>query len=198
MYNFLRHIVSFVFKILFFVKYENKDVIEKNDITGGCIVASNHISAVDPCFIGIPLKRHMYFMAKAEAFDIKLLAPIIKYLGAFPVHRDKIDISAVKNALKVLNSGNVLGIFPQGTRMSIEDSARIKQGAVQFAFRTGSPIVPVGIHTKNGKVRIFRRVYVKFGEPIYLDKIGVKGADTESMNSASEYLMSTIKELACD
>ena len=198
MYNLLRIIVCFFFKIFFFVKGDNIRVMEENSITGGCIVASNHISFLDPIFIGIFIRRHMYFMAKAEAFEIKLLAPIIRALGAFPVHRDKVDITAVKNALKVLNSKNVLGIFPQGTRMSIEDSAKIKQGAVQFAYRTGCPIVPVGIHTKKGKVRIFRKVYVKFGEPIYLDRIGVTKSDSESMDKASEYLMSAIKELASD
>lgn len=198
MYSILRYITLFVTRVMFFIKRTNKNVLEDNNITGGCIIASNHICFFDPFLIGGPIKRHMYFMAKAEIFEHKLLGKMITGLGAFPVHRDKVDISAVKNALKVLNSGNVLGIFPQGTRMSIEDSVKVKQGAVQFAYRTNSPIIPVGIRTKNNKVRPFRRVYVNYGEPIYLDKIGITDSSSASMDRASDYIMERIKELATE
>jgi len=191
----IRGVALFISRVLFFVKRENVDVLKKNNITGSSILASNHICFFDPFLISAPLKRHVFFMAKAELFKNKTFAKMIMGLGAFPVHRDKVDIAAVKRALEVLNEGNILGIFPQGTRVNTDENVQAKLGAAQFAFRTNSPIIPVGISTKNNTVKPFRQITVKYGEPIYLDQIGITDTKTESMEKASQYIMDKITEL---
>lgn len=191
----IRAIALFVSRVVFFVKRENVDVLKKNNITGSCVLASNHICFFDPFLIGAPLKRDVYFMAKAELFKNKVFAKMILGLGAFPVHREKTDISAVKRALEILKQGHILGIFPQGTRINTDEDIPAKLGAAQFAFRTNSPIIPVGISTKDNTVKPFRQITVKYGEPIYLDKLGITDSKTESMEKASQYIMKKITEL---
>ena len=195
-YKIIRFIASILIKLLFFVKFNNKKMLNDNYAKGGCIVAANHISLFDPVIIACALKRPIHYMAKAELFRKKFSSWFLKNLNAFPVDRSKADINAVKTALSLLKNNHILGIFPQGKRVAPNESQDAKLGAVQFAFKTKCPIIPVGIHTKGGKVGLFKRITVSFGEPVFLEKIGISDSKPESLHRARDYIMDKINILA--
>ncbi len=195
-YKIIRFIARILIKLLFFVEYNNKKAVTGDCIESGLVLAANHISMIDPFFIACALKRQVHYMSKAELFKSKILAWFLRKINAFPVDRSKADINAVKTALSILKNGNILGIFPEGRRVAPDESQDAKLGAVQFAFKTKCPIVPVGIHSKGGTIGLFKKVTVTFGEPIYLDKIGIVDSKNESMHKASDYVMEQIRVLA--
>jgi 1-acyl-sn-glycerol-3-phosphate acyltransferase len=107
-------------------------------------------------------------MAKKELFSIPLLSGLIRALGAFPIDRSGNDVGAIKNAVKMVEEGKCLGVFPQGHRYPGVDprTTKTKNGAALIATRASADVVPVYIWSKNKKPRIFRRTYVIIGERI--------------------------------
>lgn len=145
--------------------------LENIPAEGGFILCINHISNRDPLFIStrIPRKRRMYFLAKKELFDNKFLKPFVAGLGGIPVDRGHADISAVRNALRVLKEGYGLGIFPQGTRSKDNSPTPMLSGASMIALRGGVPVIPAYI---DGPYRLFHHVDIRFGAPLDLSEFG--------------------------
>ena len=135
--------------------------IENIDMEKPFILCANHISNWDVVALYLACPRLINFMAKAELFKFKPLAWLLKKVGAFPVRRGENDITAIKTAMKVLKDGEVLGIFPQGTRTENDDQA--KGGAVLIASKTNVPVVPAAIITE---YKLFKPVRIVIGEPI--------------------------------
>ena len=115
-YKVLYTLLAAPIRFIFNIKVEN--IENEPDIDAGAyIVCSNHISAGDPIWLCVALRRHHpKFMAKAELFKIPLLNILIKALGAYPIERNGADVSAIRNTISLLQSGNWVGMFPQGTR----------------------------------------------------------------------------------
>jgi 1-acyl-sn-glycerol-3-phosphate acyltransferase len=155
---------------------------------GGVLLCANHISLLDPMTIGIKLKRQVKYMAKAELFTVPVLGWLIKQLGAFPVKRGGVSKESIKTALNTLRSGNVMGIFPEGTRNS--DSGAAKKGAASFALRSGAAVVPAAII---GSYKPFRRMTVVYGAPIDLSSF--EGAGSESLEAVTDVIMGRIHEM---
>lgn len=126
--------------------------------TGGAVVACNHVSTWDPPIVGVAIDRKLEFMAKKELFEKPFLRAIMRGLRAFPVHREGQDIGAIKEALRRLAEGRMIGVFVQGTRNS-GDAAAL-DGASFLAQRAGVPLVP-GAIWRDG-----RSFHVSFGVPI--------------------------------
>ncbi len=143
-----------------------KVIGHENIPEGGCVICPNHSDVIDPplvsAAIGNPIRIRL--MAKKELFQGKFFGRLIAWLGAFPVDRDRADITAIKTALQAVKDGNKLIIFPQGTRGGGEHEA--KEGAAMLAVRTRAPIVPVYV-TEN-KTRRCRAVVI-FGKPFQPD-----------------------------
>ncbi|MCL6609921.1 MAG: 1-acyl-sn-glycerol-3-phosphate acyltransferase [Peptococcaceae bacterium] len=132
---------------------------------GGLVLASNHRSYWDPVIVGcsLPKTRQVFFMAKAELFEIPLLGMIIDRLGAFPVRRGGADRSAIRKALDHLASGEIVGIFPEGTRNKSEGVLEPHLGAAMLATRAGVPVLPVAVIGSRG---FFGKVRVVIGPPM--------------------------------
>lgn len=113
LYPVLKPVAKVVVKLLYRAEFVGKENIPQN---GGFIIASNHVSFFDPVIIGAGATRRIHCMAKAELFDKPFLGWFFTHLNAFPVKRGKSDKSAVEYAVKAVNEGEVLGIFPEGTR----------------------------------------------------------------------------------
>src|SRR4051812_49937548 len=113
---------------------------------GAVILASNHRSFLDPFIVGICLKRPIYFVAKKELFDRRLTGWFLNCLGAFPIRRGESDEESVETAKQILNRGDALVIFPEGTRIREGSLGQAKRGVGRFALETGAPVVPVAVH----------------------------------------------------
>lgn len=148
----------------------------------GLIIAGNHISSFDPPLIGSIVPREIHFMAKRELFEKQPLRWVVEHLMAFPIDRNKGDTKGIKEALRFLNSGVAIGIFPQGTR-NAGDAAAL-DGAAFLAQRAAVPLQPVAIYHERGKLR------VRFGEPLY-----PQGKSREEMVQLTQTLMQKISEL---
>lgn len=178
-----RAILRFLMRIAFSMKVEGRDNIPRE---GGVLVAANHVSMLDPIVVGCAMERRIRFMAKRELFDNTLLRPIVRGLGAFPVQRGKDDKNAFHTALKVLRNGEVLGMFPEGTRSLDGKLQKAYSGAAILAHKTGALLVPVGIVGTGeamGKGAIIprrRRILVRFGRP--LDPASVPAEVSEDMH----------------
>ena len=194
MYKILRPIAWLLMKVLFLHKAVGTEHIT---VDGGCIFASNHMSLLDPVFLGLGVKkRTVHYMAKAEIFKGKLATWFFHSMGAFPVKRGAKDISAIKNGIDMIAKGHYVGIFPQGKRVKGETLSRYKTGFALLAVRSQCPIVPVYVKTKNQRLRPFRPVTVIFGEPVSVAQLGYTDGTAENLQQMAQRLMAITEELA--
>lgn len=158
--------------------------------SGGVVLAANHASYWDPVVVGCAFNRQVYFMAKSELFKIPLLGSLIRSLGAFPVRRDKSDRNAIRTAIKLLEKGNVVGIFPEGGRSHTGELMKPHLGAAMLAFKAGVPILPVALSGTKG---VLGKVTVLVGRPVLIRQ-GAKAKKVELENT-SDYVMTQIASL---
>src|SRR5262245_15409893 len=139
----LKFIAYKLFRVLFAVEYHGVENVPAN---GAVIVAGNHPSYLDPMLVWLPIKRTIRFMAWDALFKVPVLGQLIKAMGAFPVDvRKGKGESAYREALRVLNGGDALGIFPEGQRSEAGPMGELRTGVARLAVETGAAIVPVTI-----------------------------------------------------
>lgn len=155
------------------------------------IFAANHRSLSDPNMSGSIVPYPIFFFTKAELFDIPVVGWYIRRVNSFPVKRKLHDVGAFRMALRVLENGGALLLFPEGGRRL--DPARqwkAKAGVGTLACMTGAMIVPVGV-INSERFSKFGRVTVRFGKPMYPPKDGGR----EHYQELSDQVMQRIKEL---
>ncbi|MBQ3593198.1 MAG: 1-acyl-sn-glycerol-3-phosphate acyltransferase [Clostridia bacterium] len=175
-----------IFKILWRYKATYEAPLPKD---GPVVLAGKHISGVDPILLMQTYNRPVRFMAKAELFKIPVLNLLIKAFGAFPVHRGENDINALKQSIKILREGQVLGIMPEGHRVSSIDNITLKNGAMNLAAKTKATLVPFGLYTKDYKMKIFRRFEIRYGRPIPFDEYAPQGITKEQIDELTHTLL---------
>jgi len=187
---------SFVYCLLwpFFNLVHPSKVIGKDRLPeGGALVCPNHTCLSDPIFVVFALgrKNRLRFLAKSELMRVPVLGWILSKVGVFGVERGKSDVSAIKQALKVLKGGEKLLIFPEGTRSRQGDGGEAKTGAAMLALRTGVPVVPVYIPREK---KWFRRTPVIIGEP-FTPEVEGKRATSEDYRAVAEEIMARVRAL---
>ena len=175
-----KHLASLIKKI-FRVKVEGA---ENEPAEGGYIACSNHISFFDVIVMAVATKRQIRFMAKQELFKIPLLGKLITALGAFPVDRKGSAAGSLRKSINLLESGEVVGMFPQGHRYAgaeLESTRdNVKGGAAMAVWHAKVPVLPMYIETKNSRVRLFRPITIHIGKPIPYEAFEfVKGGSAE-------------------
>ena len=188
MYKFARFLFGLYVRILNRYKVTGLENIVQS---GPTIVYGNHSSMFDIFLLTVAFKRPIYFMAKKSLFETPVINLFVKAYKAFPVNRDKFDISAVKTALKLLKEGNQIGIFPEGTRVHDESQSDAKGGIAMFACKTKATLIPVRLIYKR-KLNVFNCYHVIIGKPIHADELEVDGKDYKK---AGEWLMERVYEL---
>jgi len=185
-----------VFLKLFFLLFYRVKIIGIKNVPekGAAVLCANHLGEMDMVFIGYKIKRLVRYMAKSELFKIPILSPLIKFLGAFPVKRGKADVEAIKTALRLLNEGHIIGIFPEGTRLKNKQgkTVKAKPGAALLAQKSGAPILPVAVE---GKYRPFSKIKIVFGEPFTLDLDKDKKYTNNELVEISEGIMKKVYSL---
>lgn len=155
-----------VVRIYFFLFYRVRVFgVEHIPKVGGVIIASNHVSNLDPPLVGIFVPRYVRLMAKEELFQIGILRKLFFAIGGFPVRRRKIDIHAIRTAVEVVSSGGCLVMFPEGHRSKDGQLKELMPGIAAIARKGGAAIVPTAVI---GPYRLFRRLDVRYGKPLIL------------------------------
>jgi 1-acyl-sn-glycerol-3-phosphate acyltransferase len=159
------------------------------------IMCCNHISFIDPAFLLCSQPVHVRFMAKNELFKNKFLGFCISHLfGAFPVDRGKGDVGAIDIGEGLIKDGDIVGIFPEGTRSKTGELGRFKTGASLIIARTGATMLPVALVTKDQKIRPFRRTTVVYGKPMTPEELHLTG-DKPDLRYATRTLSAVIAGL---
>lgn len=165
---------------------------------GGYVLAANHTSNLDPWPLGMPLfpRRQLRFMAKSELF-FPVMAQFLRAGGAFPVRRGEGDLEAIATAVELVRAGEIVVMFPEGTRrrkgLRKKHRARSHTGAARIALTADAPLVPAAI---KGTDRISRLgpLRVAYGKPVPLDDL--RGDDiVRASRAATDRLMAAIHEL---
>src|SRR3954469_8320079 len=142
---------------------------------GPVILAANHLSFLDPFVIGIMVRRPIYFVAKQELFHKPLVAWFLNCLGAFPIDRGANDQDAMATAREILERGDGVLIFPEGTRIRPGSLGAPKSGVGRLALETGAPVVPIAVIGTETIRRGWRvrphKVRIRAGRPLTFPKV---------------------------
>lgn len=176
-YNFARSLIA---GILFLVNGRINIQKRAEVIPAPFVLVSPHTSWLEILYLGVTIRPiQIHFMAKEELFKNKLFGKVLLGLNAFPVNRTNPGPSALKVPVKLLKDGNVLGIFPSGTRKNTHN--QLKRGAVTIAKMAKVPIVPAYYDGPQNLKELFQRkqVTIRYGEPISM-------ADAKSKEALEE------------
>ena len=181
---------------LFRLRVQGKENVPAS---GGYVLACNHLSNFDPWPLGMPLfpQRWLRFMAKAELYWWPATY-ILDAAGAFPVHRERADVEAIHTAVRLAREGNVVVMFPEGTRRTKglvkKHQARPRSGAARIALDAGVPLVPAAVAGTDRLLRL-GPLRIAYGAPIETGDLLAIGDLRQASQVATERLMASIAEL---
>lgn len=184
----VKAVLGFLLCVVNPVKFVNEENIPAE---GAFILCANHISFRDPIYMVLKLKRQINFMAKVELFKIRIVAAVLREVGAFPVDRGKADMSAMRTAFRILKEGGGLGIFPQGTRSADNEQTKMHGGTALIAQRSGATVIPAYV---DGPYKWFRKTEIRFGKPVDLSEFGRK-TDAETISRVTDRIEEAIWSL---
>jgi 1-acyl-sn-glycerol-3-phosphate acyltransferase len=178
----LRSLLVPAFRIYLRMQRVGREHLPKH---GPLLLASNHRSFLDPFVIGTCLRRPIYYFAKRELFEKRWQAWILNSLGAFPVDRGAGDRAALDTAREILERGDCVVVFPEGTRIRGGGLGAPKRGIGRLALETGVPVVPIAVigseHVRRGWRIRPRKVRVRVGPPL---RFPTTGAASSSLAAA--------------
>lgn len=197
LYQVLKPFAALLMRLLFRLEAHGEEHVPA---TGPLLLASNHVSVLDPCLVGGTSPRVLHFMAKEELFEIPLFGRFITALNARPVKRDGSDSRALKTALRLLGEGKALLVFPEGTRGVEGRLGDAKPGAGMLAVMSGAVVVPVHISGSGTALPAGRmlprpaKVRVRFGPPLSF-KVQEHEEHKERYREATREIMRGIAQL---
>ena len=189
-YSLLTPIMRVLFRFYYNPKIINKEVIPKE---GPILIVGNHKHIYDQCLTIMATKRVIHYMAKKEYFDGKM-AWFFKLVGCIPVDRSIKDHNATDKALKVLNSGGAIGLFPEGTRNKTKDVFLLpfKFGTVSMAKKTNATIIPFGL-TGDYKFRS-KNLTIRYGTPFKVGDMDLEDANKKLYEEVERLMRENLKE----
>ena len=192
------------FSFLYFKIFHRFEItgIENIPISGPFILASNHLSFLDPPVVGCKVNRNLHYFARSSLF-VGPLGFLIRRLNSIPVNRDQLDFKTLKTTLKVLKDGHPLLVFPEGTRSLDGKTSSGKIGIGLLFKKSKCPVYPVRIRGTfeilgKGKIfpRIGRKIFLSYGKELSYEYLTAKhenGFDTYDL--ISERVIRAIKNL---
>lgn len=180
-YNNIKKFLKIPMKLLFKIEVNGMENLPNDNY----VLIGNHKSMFDMPLLIISIPDEIHFMAKKELFDVFLFKDIFEKMGAFPVDRESADLKAMRTTVRLLKDGEVVGIFPEGTRNKTDEIILpFKDGAAKLSYLSKKLIVPFGINTK---YKLRSKVILNIGEPIDITQI--------EKEKQTEYLEEKVKEL---
>ena len=189
-YRLLTPLMRVLFRIYYNPKIINKEVIPKE---GPILIVGNHKHVYDQCLTIMATKRVIHYMAKKEYFDGKM-AWFFKLVGCIPVDRSIKDHNATDKALKVLNSGGAIGLFPEGTRNKTKNVFLLpfKFGTVSMAKKTNATIIPFGL-TGDYKFRS-KNLTIRYGTPFKVGDMDLEEANNKLYQEVESLMKQNLEE----
>ena len=139
-YHFSKFVLWIFFRVGFSLSVHGREHIPK---TGGFILASNHVSYLDPPLLGAACPRRLCFMARATLFEAPLLGAFMRGVGVMPLQRGESDVSAMREAVRRLRTGEAIAIFPEGGRQFSGQLGTARRGVGLLAEAAQVPVIPV-------------------------------------------------------
>jgi 1-acyl-sn-glycerol-3-phosphate acyltransferase len=169
-YDFLWASTRLLAVVLFRIRIGNRDFVPRE---GGALILSNHQSNFDPVLVGLACDRRLNFLARRSLFDSPGLRRLIESLDAIPIDRDGSGLGGLKETLRRLKRGEMVLIFPEGTRTADGQVAPLKPGFCALARRANVPLVPLAIDgayaawPRSHKLPRLSRLRIEFGPPLW-------------------------------
>src|SRR5438552_15356940 len=166
--------------------------------TGPVILAMNHQSFFDPPLAGNACDRPIFFLAKKSLMNVPVLGWLLPKLNVIPVNLEGGDLSALKALIRILRSGDCALVFPEGSRTPDGNLQPALPGLGLIIAKTGAPVVPLRIFGAfdawpiGGKIRLFRRITVVVGEPIYFTETDFQDGGRDVYARLSQRVMDAI------
>lgn len=187
MYSIAVPIARLLMSLKYKLRYEGQENLPK---TGAYIVSANHLTSFDPVLLAMNSGRVIHFMAKYETFEKPFTRFFLTHFNSFPVKRGSSDKSSIEYAIKLIKHGEVIGIFPEGTRNKEGgEPQKAKSGVALIAKATGSDVVPCSINI--GEKKGFRRpATIRYGRLIKYEELGFSedGRSTAEIRNASRII----------
>jgi 1-acyl-sn-glycerol-3-phosphate acyltransferase len=188
LYNVSKSLVWLYFHA--FYKIDVKGI--ENIPEDGAIICPNHFNIWDPMLVAICIPRKINFMAKNEAFRNPIVKFYLNDVGTYPVKRGEVDLASIKHTLKLLKQKELVGLFPEGTRVKSGKLGEANSGVAVFANKSGKVVIPVAI---TGNYKFFTKLKVTFGQPIDFMKYKKDKMTNDDYYELSQIVMEKIRQL---
>jgi 1-acyl-sn-glycerol-3-phosphate acyltransferase len=167
--------------------------VERVPAAGGCVIAVNHFSWIDPPLVGAACPRRIAFVAKVEAHRVPGLGQLIRVFGTIAVRRGESDRDAVRAMLDAARAGDAVGLFVEGTRQKFGEPGKVQPGAAMVALQADVPVVPLAIHgTQHWRLGSWKPISVAWGQPLRFEGLPRGG---RGYRQASEQIEHEIRRL---
>lgn len=196
----LRVTIAYLFIAAYRVRVLDEDKVPSS---GGFILAGNHVSYLDPVLLWCTTKRETHFVSKAEMFSVPFIGWLLARVWVLPIKRGSADRQAIQRATLLLQRGETVGMFPEGTRRRSDDGGApddlgaAHSGVAFIAMRAGVPVIPVGIIGTDkalpagAKIPRFPRVTIRYGDPVHPDQF-TEGGRKEQLAAMTAEIMRRI------
>ena len=170
MYDFIRPLARLLMGFKYKLRYEG---MENLPTSGGYIISANHLTSFDPVLLAIKNSRSIHFMSKYENFENPFSRFFLKHFNSFPVKRGSSDKSSIEYAINLIKHGEIIGIFPEGTRNKEGgEPQKAKSGVALIAKATSADVVPCSIHISDKKRFGRKCCTIRYGKLIKFEELG--------------------------
>ncbi|AFM40807.1 1-acyl-sn-glycerol-3-phosphate acyltransferase [Desulfosporosinus acidiphilus SJ4] len=190
-YNFAKGMFRLQFKLMGW----NVQGVENMPLEGPVILAINHVSMWDPVVAASSIPRPVRFMAKEELFSFPLLGWLFNKLGAFPVKRGQGDMNAIRQSLAILKEGQVLGMFPEGTRSKTGEIQKGMPGMVLLMEKSKASIVPIKVNGTQHMFKGWGNLSVVIGKPLTTEMLKAPAGIDNRREWIADRIMQAVLDL---
>jgi 1-acyl-sn-glycerol-3-phosphate acyltransferase len=195
-YKFIYGTFRGVFRLIFRMEIKGT---ENEPAQGPFLICTNHQSNNDTICVAASTKNQLRFFAKKSLFKTPIVKHFVKAMGAYPVDKSsaRSSVSGIKESIKILNSGEIVAMFPQGHRYIGQDprTTPLMSGAGMIAFRAKCDVLPCCICTEDYRTRFFKKTQIIYGEVIKYEELGFTEGGKDEYERATKIIFDRICKL---